>query len=62
MGGKVELVPEEFDVIGEVFAKAGGSWVRIFQGGSPADVALLKKIIRQAYKQDRLTKKYTWGA
>ena len=61
LGGKVEFVPEEFDLIGRVFAKAGGSWIRVFQGGSPTDIALLKQIIKLAEKKDYLTKKHDWS-
>ncbi len=61
LDGKVEYVPDEFDLIGRVFAKAGGSWVRVFQGGSPEDISLLKKIIKQANKTDLLTKKFDWS-
>ena len=61
LGGKVESVPAEYDMIGRVFAKAGGSWKRIFSGGSPRDIGLLKSVIRRAEKQGKLTKKYDWG-
>lgn len=58
--GKVEYVPAEFDLVGRVFTKAGGSWIRIFQGGSPKDIGLLKRILRRALKGGYLTKKYQW--
>lgn len=61
MGGKVESVPEEFDFIGRIFHKAGGSWQRLF-GGSPQDIDLLKRVIRRAQKLGKLTPKYNWGA
>lgn len=61
LDGKVEYVPSEFDLIGRVFAKAGGSWQRIFQGGSARDVALLKQVIKAAFKNDELTKKFVFG-
>lgn len=59
MGGKVEHVPEEYELISRVFQKAGGTWVGIFMG-SPKDIALLKAVIKVALKKDRLTKKYKW--
>jgi len=61
LGGKVELVPEECDMISRVFLKAGGSWQRLFQG-SPQDTSLLKRIIRHAHKTKRLTPKRNWTA
>jgi len=60
--GKVEYVPDEFDLIGRVFAKAGGSWIRVFQGGSPGDIHLLKRVIKQAKKMGFLTAKFDWGS
>ena len=60
LGGKVEQVPAEFDLIVKAFGLAGGSWARIFAGGSPADISLLKRIVRRAYKTGKLTKKYRW--
>ena len=62
LDGKVECVPDEVDMICRVFNNAGGSWKRMFQGGSPADIDLLKSIIKRAEKTDRLTKKFDWGA
>lgn len=61
LGGKVEDVPEEFDLVSRIFLKAGGSWKRIFSG-SPKDVELLKRVLKVAYKVGRLTKKKHWGA
>lgn len=61
LGGKVEHVPEEYDLISKVFLKLGGSWENIFHG-SPEDIDLLKKVIRHAFKTDRMTKKQSWGA
>jgi DNA repair ATPase RecN len=60
LAGKVEHVPEEFDLISLVFQKAGGSWRRVFQG-SPADISLLKKVMKRAFALNRLTKKYNWN-
>lgn len=58
--GKVECVPEEFDLIAKVFERAGGSWVRIFRG-SPEDIQKLKKVIKAAHKKGLMTKKHKWG-
>lgn len=60
LGGKVENVPSEYDHIGRVFAKAGGSWEQVFSG-APKDIALLKKILKVALKKGYLTKKWNWG-
>ena len=59
LGGKVEEVPDEFDMLGKAFELAGGSWVRIFQG-SPKDTVLLKQLIQAAFKRGLLTKKRNW--
>lgn len=59
--GKVEYVPDEFDLIGRVFTKAGGSWFRVFHGGSPSDIHLLKRIIKRAKEKDFLTAKFNWS-
>jgi hypothetical protein len=59
LGGKVEHVPAEFDLLSEVFIKAGGSWESIFRG-SPEGLDLLKKVIDVAFKNNRLTKKHRW--
>lgn len=56
VGGKVEEVPSELDMIGRVFGKLGGSWERAFHG-APRDISLLKKIIRKAFKKGMLTKR-----
>lgn len=57
--GKVLEKPSEFSRISRVFSKAGGSWVRIYQG-SPQDIELLKRILKMAYKKGYLTKKEPW--
>jgi len=59
LGGKIELVPDEFSSISDVFLKAGGSWEKIFHG-SMADIVLLKKVIKTAYDEGYLTKKHKW--
>jgi len=58
--GKVEYVPEEFNLISDVFVKAGGSWQRIFMG-SPDDIQKLKKVMKAAFKKGHMTKKHKWG-
>ncbi len=58
--GKVEYVPEEFDLISEVFIQAGGSWQRVFLG-SPDDIQKLKKVMKAAFEKGRMTKKHKWG-
>lgn len=59
MGGKVEHVPDEYELVSRIFIKAGGSWMRLFHG-SPGDVDLLKRVIRRAEKLGKLTAKYQW--
>jgi len=59
LGGKVENVPSEYDHVCRVFAKAGGTWQRVF-GGSPKDIELLKKILKVALKKGYLTEKWVW--
>lgn len=61
LAGKAEAVPEEFNLISDVFLRYGGSWVRLFHG-SPADMAKLKEVIKAAFKKGLLTKHYTWEA
>lgn len=58
-GSKVEHIIAEYDAIGEVFARKGGSWQRLFLGSSE-DITLLKSIIRVAYKKGFLTKAQAW--
>lgn len=59
-GGKVEHIPEEYDLVGRVFVRAGGSWRRIFMG-SPVDLSLLKKVISLAIKKGHMAKKNKWS-
>lgn len=54
-----EQIPAEFDLVLRVFKKTGGSWERIFKG-SDQDITLLKRIIKVALKQKKITKKYEW--
>lgn len=60
VGGKVEFLPSEFDRVARVFSLMGGSWERLFRGGSPTDTNLLKKVIKAAFKHGFLTKKEKW--
>lgn len=55
-GGKIEHVLEEYELINTVFKKAGGSWKTLFEG-SFEDIALLKRIIKLAFKKKLLTRK-----
>ena len=59
LSGKFIPRPGEFDRVGRVFSKAGGSWERIFHG-SVDDVALLKTVFKVAFKHGYLTKKEKW--
>lgn len=52
---KVLHDPEEFERVTDVFARAGGSWVRLFQG-SAKDLNLLRRILKIAAKNGFLTK------
>jgi len=61
LGDKVEHRPSEFERISRVFSRMGGSWERIFRGGSPEDVNLLKRILKAAVKHGYLTKKEGWN-
>lgn len=46
--------PQEFDHVSRVFARAGGSWERLFKG-SASDVNLLRKIVKIALAGGHLT-------
>jgi hypothetical protein len=48
-------VPEEFDRVSKVFARAGGSWERLFEG-SVRDVNLLKRIVKVAINEGFMSK------
>jgi hypothetical protein len=47
--------PEEFERVARAFARAGGSWERLFKG-SAADVVLLRRIIKLAVKCGYISK------
>lgn len=57
--GKVDPRVAEFDRVSRVFLKAGGSWVRVFQG-SVQDISLLKRTLKVAFKHGYLTKTEKW--
>ena len=59
LAGKILPRPEEFDRIGRVFSKAGGSWSSLFNGSEP-DISLLKSVMKVAFKNGYLTKKEKW--
>jgi len=52
---KVLHVPEEFDRVGRVFERAGGSWEHLFKG-SIRDINLLKRIVKIAIKEGFMSK------
>ncbi len=60
LAGKIMPRPGEFNQLGRVFSKAGGSWERVFNG-SVEDIELLKLVMKVAYKHGHLTKKEKWG-
>lgn len=47
--------PAEFDHVARVFARAGGSWERLFKG-SATDVVLLRRILKIAVKDGHISK------
>ena len=51
---KWEPTPMELDRASRVFAKAGGSWVRLYQG-SIDDVLLLRRIVKVGCKKGFFT-------
>ena len=60
LSGKIIPRPEEFNRVSRVFSKANGSWARLFRG-SPADIGLLKTVLKVAYKHGYLTKQGKWA-
>jgi len=54
-GGDVTPKGDEYLKVASVFAKAGGSWEKLFLG-SAKDLGLLKRVLRVAYKTGHLTK------
>lgn len=47
--------PEEYARVARAFARAGGSWERLFKG-SAADIVLLRQILRLAVKHGFISK------
>lgn len=58
-GDAVRGTPDEYDRIVRVYARAGGCWQRLY-GGSSAEFALLKRVIRTAYRLRLLTLAPQW--
>lgn len=48
--------PSEYDHVSRVFARAGGSWERLFKG-SVRDIVLLRRILKIAIKQGFISKR-----
>jgi len=51
---------EEIEHINDIFLRFGGSWEKIFKG-DPEHIYSLKKIIKIAFKNGRISKKPDWG-
>jgi hypothetical protein len=47
--------PKEYDRIGDVFEKMGGSWERLFKGSS-RDMLLIKRIVKVSLHEKYLKK------
>ena len=56
----VQHNPSEYDHVSRVFARAGGSWERIFRG-SVRDIVLLRRILKIAIKKGFITKREPFG-
>lgn len=52
---KVLHDPKEFERVTSVFAKAGGSWERLFKG-SARDINLLRRVVRVAVEKGVISK------
>ena len=52
---KVLHDPEEFGRVAAVFAKAGGSWERLFKG-SADDINLLRRVVKIAVRKGFISK------
>jgi hypothetical protein len=59
-GDGLEPRPEDLDLVGRIFVRAGGSWERVFRGSSD-DMVLLKKALKIAVKKGAITKKPQWS-
>lgn len=51
--------PDEVEIICEVFAKAGGSWERLFRG-SVEDTDTLRRVARAAIQRGEVTRRPSW--
>jgi hypothetical protein len=47
--------PEEFDRVVRAFARAGGSWERLFRG-SAKDIVLLRRLLKLAIKHGYISR------
>ena len=52
----VEHRPDEYDRVSRAFARAGGSWERLFKG-SVRDIVLLRRLLKIAIQQGFITKR-----
>jgi len=59
-GQPYKPTPVELDKVSRVFARAGGSWERLFQG-SVLDITLLRKVLKVAGKKGYLSKASDWS-
>lgn len=53
--GNVQHIESEYNTLCKVFAKAGGSWEKVFYG-DPKSIVLLKKICKIAVSKGFVTK------
>ncbi len=60
MGLKVIVQRSDMDVLSANFMKMGGSWEKLFKGGDPEQVDLIRKVIKASYDEGLLTKKESW--
>lgn len=56
---KIEHRVGEYELINQVFKKAGGSWEAVFLGDL-TQIILLKKILKVAFKKRILTRRDSW--
>jgi len=56
---KVQATPEELDRVARVFARAKGSWERLFKG-SVKDLNLLRLCLKVAVKKGAISKAPKW--
>ena len=58
-GDRTSPSKAEVEILCEVFAKAGGSWERLFQG-SARDVNLLRRVASVAIQRGEVTRRPSW--